>query len=193
MFKQLIRRWTAWKIETGRLPHGRTSSLTSSSVGQRNPEPGAGSAVLTAHTDLVARHIRGETEIGRRQVRDRKFTTAGRDALIDAFTNTFEPETFNYHDCGTGTGAESNTDTALGNPVSEARVAGTQSQPTSDTYRTVATFTFSNTYAITEHGIFSQASKPGGILLDRTVFSAINVVSGDKIEFTFSLSIAAEA
>lgn len=185
MFAWLRRRIVAWKINTGRLPRGRTGVETPGNVG---------GAVLTAHTELTARHIRNGVEIDRRVVKDQKFTTAARDALVDAFTNTFEPETWNYHDCGTGAVAEANTDTVLGGAVTEARVTGTQTQPTSDVYRTVATITFTAApYAVTEHGIFSQASKPGGTLLDRTVFTAINVVNGDGIQFTFNLTIAAEA
>ena len=122
---------------------------------------------------------------------NRKFTTAGRDFLIDAFQNITELEDMKFHDSGTGVVAESNADTALGTPTAEARDTGTQIESGSDTYRTVATHTYAGTFAITEHGIFSALT--AGVLLDRTVFSAINVNSGDKIEFTFDLTVAAEA
>lgn len=144
--------------------------------------------IFHAHNDLTAVHLRTGD---RRHIKDRKFTTAGRDFLVDAFTNATEIETMNYHDAGTGVGGESNGDTTLGTPWGGARVAGTQSQPTSDVYRTLALITFTGGYAITEHGIFSASTS--GTLMDRTVFSVINVVNGDKIEFTFNLTIVAEA
>lgn len=171
------------KIETGRLPHGRVGEVSGN----------LGVSAVTANTLLQVRHFRGDKEIADsyREVHNRVVTNAGRDAIVDAFTGTFTLSSFNYHDCGTGTAAEAVGNTALGTAVSEARVAGTQSQPTSDVYQSVGEFTFGNAYAITEHGLFSQTAKPGGVLLDRTVFGAINVVSGDKISFTFTLTVNA--
>lgn len=174
---------TGKKIEAGKIPHGRAPVIEEGT-------PGMGGAIIKGVTQLTAKHIRDGQVIEQRIVHNRVITTAGRDAIVDAFTGTFTLSTFNYHDCGTGTGDEAVGDTALGTAVSEARVSGTQSQPTSDVYQSVATITFSNSYAITEHGLFSQASKPGGTLLDRTKFAAINVVSGDKIEFTFTATFA---
>jgi hypothetical protein len=43
---------------------------------------------------------------------------------------------------------------------------------------------------VTEHGIFSQAATGGGTLWDRSVFSAINVVSGDSIQFTYTCTVS---
>lgn len=144
--------------------------------------------VVEVHTLLVAVHLRNGVEIGRREVRDRVVTDAGRDAIVDAFTNTFELENFNYHDSGTGTNAEAVGDTALQTATGIARATGTQSQPTSDVYRSVGTITYDGTYAITEHGLFSAAS--AGTLLDRTVFTAVNVVNNDQIQFTFNITFA---
>jgi len=127
----------------------------------------------------------------RREVLNRVVTNAGRDAIIDAFTGDFTLSTFNYHDCGTGTNAEAVGDTALQTAFSGARVTGTQTQPTSDKYRSVATIPFTGTLTITEHGLFSQSGKPGGTLLDRTVFAAVGVGNGDSIQFIFELSVAA--
>jgi hypothetical protein len=174
---------TARKIENGKLPHGRTEGVVS----------GVNAAVVNANTLLQVRHYRAGSEVPEdyREVHNRVVTNAGRDAIVDAFTGAFDLSTFNYHDCGTGTTAEGVTNTTLVTPISEARVTGVQSQPTSDTYQSIGTFTFASTYAITEHGLFSQSARPGGVLLDRTVFPPINVTSGDKIEFTFTLSFTA--
>ena len=87
---------------------------------------------------------------------------------------------------GTGVVAEAVGDTALGTEV-ETRETGTQSEPAAAQYRTVATHTYAATFAITEHGVFSQLAV-GGTLWDRSVFAAINVVNTDSIQFTYTLT-----
>ena len=59
-------------------------------------------------------------------------------------------------------------------------------------YSDFAEETFDDTAAITEHGLFNTAGAggppvTGGILMDRTVFAAINVVNTNKIEWTFTI------
>jgi len=121
----------------------------------------------------------------------RVVTTAGVNYMRDDFnaaTGGADITNFNYHDSGTGTNAESVSDTGLQIPAGPARVAGTQSAPADKQYRTVATISYTSNLAITEHGIFSAAT--GGTLWDRSVFAAINVQNGDSVQFTYTLSIA---
>lgn len=122
-------------------------------------------------------------------VADQVVTTAGVQYLATAFLNVVEPETFNYHASGTGVVAEAIGDTALGTEVGAARIVGTQSNPGGGTYRTIATLPYIAGFAITEHGIFSALTV--GTLWDRSVFAAINVISGDSIQFTYTLTISA--
>lgn len=103
----------------------------------------------------------------------------------------------NFHGCGTGTNAEAQADAALQtesttvlNPDS-VRATGTRSQPAANQYRSVGTVTFDGSAAITEHGILSQAATGGGVLWDRSVFSAINVANGDSIQFTYTCTVSA--
>jgi hypothetical protein len=129
-------------------------------------------------------------------VSKRVVTTAGVNYLRDDFANGAggaDISLFKYHGCGTGTVAEAIGDTALGaesttalNPDS-TRGVGTQVNSVSKTYTTVATMTFDASAAITEHGLFSAAS--GGTLWDRSVFAAVNVASGESIQFSYSLTI----
>jgi hypothetical protein len=42
--------------------------------------------------------------------------------------------------------------------------------------------------AVTEHGVFDQASNAGGVMLDRSVFSAVNLASGDSLQSTYELT-----
>lgn len=95
---------------------------------------------------------------------------------------------FKFHDSGTGTTAAAVGDTALQTPAGPARVTGTPSNPTANQYRSVATIAYTATLAITEWGLFSAST--AGTLWDRRVFTAINVVNGDSIQFTYTLTIA---
>lgn len=131
--------------------------------------------------------------LGRRVV-----TNAGVAFLVDDWDNNGQDiSTLNYHGCGTGTTAEAAGDTGLVTESTTAlnpdstRATGTRSQPAANQYQSVGTITFDASAAITEHGLFSQAATGGGTLWDRTVFSAINVASGDSIQFTYVMTATA--
>lgn len=124
-------------------------------------------------------------------------TDAGVAFLVDDWDNSVTDfTTMNFHGCGTGTNAENVTDTALQTESTTAlnpdstRATGTRSQPSANQYRTVGTLTFDASAAVTEHGILSQSATGGGTLWDRSVFSAINVASGDSIQFTYTCTVS---
>ncbi len=124
-------------------------------------------------------------------------TDAGVAFLVDDWDNSVtDLTTMNFHGCGTGTNAEAVGDTALQTESTTAlnpdstRATGTRSQPAANQYRSVGTLTFDASAAITEHGILSQAATGGGTLWDRSVFSAINVASGDSIQFTYTCTVS---
>jgi hypothetical protein len=123
-------------------------------------------------------------------VSTRVVTTAWVNFMIDMLhTDTTEVGDFKYADSGIGTTAAAVGDTDIETGDGESRVAGTQTEGAANIYETVATIAYTTTKAITEHGLFSQAS--GGTLMDRHVFSAWNVVNGESIEFTFQLTLTA--
>lgn len=114
-------------------------------------------------------------------------TDAGVNAIVQGFLAAFTIANFNFHASGTGTTAEAASQTALVTEVA-TRSSGAQTVGASNNiYRTVATITYGASLAITEHGIFSASSV--GTLLDRSVFAAINVISGDSIQFTYELTL----
>ena len=124
-------------------------------------------------------------------------TDAGVAFLVDDWDNNGQDQTtMNFHGCGTGAAAEAVGDTALGTESTTAlnpdntRATGTRSQPAANQYRTVGTLTFDATAAVTEHGIFSASATGSGTLWDRSVFSAINVVSADSIQFTYTCTVS---
>ncbi len=122
-------------------------------------------------------------------VSNRVVTTAGVNAIVDAFQGSFTLNNFKYHGSGTGTTAEAVGDTALVTEV-ETRATGSQGEGAgANVYRTQGTVTYTATRAITEHGVFSATS--AGTLLDRSVFAPINVNNGDSISFTYDLTVNA--
>lgn len=145
---------------------------------------------LAPHAELSMTLIRANgqrVEFGR--VGRRVVTNNGVAAIVDAFMNTFELENFNWHDSGTGSTAEAVGDAALVTPAGPARVSGTQSEPATNQYRSVATISYTTTQSIVEHGLFSAST--AGVLFDRTVFSAVGVNNGDSIQFTYTLTVNA--
>ena len=154
--------------------------------------------VITSALRLRVLHGDGSvTDLG--VVSRRVVTTAGVNYIVDAFQNTVEVENMKYHGFGTGTGAEASGDTAHGTEMTtqyatdNTRPTGTTTEGASaNIYRTVATFSpdSGGTIAITEHGVFSATSS--GTLLDRSVFSAVNVVAAsDSIQSTYEITFSA--
>ena len=129
--------------------------------------------------------------VGRRVV-----TTAGVGYIVDAFQNLVEAENMKYHGFGTGGAAEAVGNMALTTELTteyatdNVRPTGTTTEGASaNIYETVATLDPDSAVAITEHGIFSQAATGGGVLLDRTLFSVVNVAaSGDTLQATYDLT-----
>lgn len=127
----------------------------------------------------------------------RLVTTAGVGFIVDAFQNIVELEIMKFHAIGTGTNAEATGDTALQTELTtqynpdNTRATGTTTENGANIYRTVGTNTVDASAAITEHGILSQAAVAGGVLLDRSVFSAVNLANGDSLESTYDLTLTA--
>lgn len=152
-----------------------------------------GAGVIYATTELEIKHIRNGKIIGTQKVLDKVVTTAFVNDIVDALKGDTTPynnfKNYKYHASGTGTANETIGDTALGSEV-ETRVVGSQEEgASSNIYKSVATITYSGSYAITEHGLFNAAT--GGVLMDRTKFAPINVISGDSIQFTFTIQFNA--
>lgn len=126
----------------------------------------------------------------------RVVTTAGVNFIVDAFQNLVELENMKFHGVGTGAAAEAVGNTALTTElttqysVASTRPTGTLGEMSgnANVYETTATVTVSAGVAITEHGIFSQAATGGGVLLDRSVFAAVNLASGESLQCTYDLS-----
>ena len=154
--------------------------------------------IPTLTAELSARAFIGGRWVDYGVISYRVVTDAGAAYIVDDFDNasgSADISLFNFHGCGTGTGSEATGDTALGNESTTAlnpndtRATGTRSQPTAVQYRSAGTLTFDASAAVTEHGLFTTSGTGTGTLLDRSVFSAINVASGDTIAFQYTLSV----
>lgn len=128
----------------------------------------------------------------------RVVTDTGVGFIVDAFQNLVELENMKYHGFGTGSTAESAAQTALVTELT-TQYASDSTRPTGTTtegasaniYRTVATLSpdTGGTIAVTEHGVFSQAATGGGVMIDRSVFSAVNLTAGsDSLQVTYDLT-----
>lgn len=122
-------------------------------------------------------------------------TTVGRNFVRDAFLNSTEAESMRFHGFGTGTTAAAIGDTTLQAElttqyaIDNTRPTGSQAANGTGVYRSIGQVTVDASAAITEWGLFTQAATGGGTLLDRQVFSAVNLSSGDSLEITYDLTI----
>lgn len=108
--------------------------------------------------------------------------------LVDGTSSTHLDSTNSHVGQGTGTTGAAKGDTGLETAASESRAQATASQSAADTNQWVATITADGTKAITEAVLF-DASTAGNAII-RSVFAAINVDSGDSIQYTFTLQQA---
>ena len=122
---------------------------------------------------------------------------AGRRVVTTAYVQLLTDElqasvaahsTLRYHAVGTGNTVEAIGDTALVTEV-ETRATGTQAENAANIYESVGTVTATASRAVVEHGVLSAATV--GTLLDRTVFAAVNLASGDSIQCTYRLTLTA--
>lgn len=159
-------------------------------------ERGRGPAFLGALWAVLNRADGSRLDLG--LVSARVVTTAGVNYIVSAFQNLVEPELMRFHGMGTGTTAEATSDTALATELTtqytttSTRPQGTLAQgATANIFQTVATVSVKAAAAITEHGIFTQAAAPGGTLLDRSVFAAVNLAANESVQYTYELTLPA--
>lgn len=110
------------------------------------------------------------------------------DALVSSGASAVLPM-FIYHKQGSGSTAETDTETAL---VAQqvGATSGTSTHGTSSQiYQTVGTITAGSAYGCREHGIFGAST--GGVLLDRSVVTAIDLNTDDVVTWTYNLTINA--
>lgn len=124
----------------------------------------------------------------------REVSAAFAKRLVDGMCTSGDVvDNFNQHKQGSGSTAETDTETALVAAQSGAQGATGNAAAThgssSQIYQTVGTITATTAYEIREHGVFNAST--GGILLDRSVVTAIAVNTDDVVTWTYNLSVNA--
>lgn len=121
-------------------------------------------------------------------------TNAGKAGVASRINGAGSEAAFTYVAVGTGTTAAAAGDTTLETEITDSglqRAAATASRVTvdvtNDGARLVLTYTVTGTKAVTESGVLNASSS--GVLLARQVFSAINVVSGDSLQVTWTIDV----
>jgi len=113
-------------------------------------------------------------------------TTAGVNWTAGLFSGA-NTATAKYHQSGTGTTAPAVGDTALQTAITGVATGSLSSA--SHVVSTVGTVSYTAAYAVTEWGLFTTSAGSGtATLIDHATFAAINVVNGDSIQFTFTLT-----
>ena len=115
----------------------------------------------------------------------RVVTTAWVNFLVDNLvSDTPELGDLKFHDSGIGTTPAAIGDTDIETTDGESRVAGTQLEGGSpNIYRSVGTIAYTTSKAITEHVLATIIT--AGTIIDRHVFSEVNVINGDSIQFAY--------
>jgi len=121
-------------------------------------------------------------------------TTAGKAGVASRINGAGSEAAFTYIAIGTGTTAAAIGDTTLeteittnGGERGSATASRTTTDTTNDTARLVLTFNFTGSFAVTEAGALNAASS--GVLLNRQVFSAVNVTNGDSLQVTIDIDV----
>lgn len=124
----------------------------------------------------------------------REVTTNFAIHLVDAMMTSGDViDNFNQHKMGSGSTAETSSDSALitqqvGAQGATGNAACTHGA-TSNIYRTVGTLTAGSAYGCREHGVFNAST--GGIMLDRSVVTNIDLNTDDVVTWTYELTINA--
>ena len=122
----------------------------------------------------------------------REVTSAFADRLADALTTSGDViDNFNQHKMGAGSTAETSDQTALITAQAGAQGAtggaAVTHGATSNVYRTVGTLTAGSAYGCREHGVFNAST--GGIMMDRSVVTNIDLNADDVVTWTYDLTI----
>jgi len=115
----------------------------------------------------------------------------GMEHIVDSWqdSTTYPLDECKYHDTGIGTTGAAADNPAMETATGFTRATGSLTEgDNAKEFKSVGTVSCTGTKAVTEWGLFSASTN--GVLIARNTFSAINVVSGDSIEFTWECQLA---
>lgn len=180
-------------VRNGKVPIGVDQQTIFKALRQTKP-PG----VVEMFGFLKARLERsnGELVFDERLVSVNKVTEDFTQRLVDALTDSSVTMAgFNQHKMGAGSTAETNSQSALiTQQVGAQGATGGAAQThgsSSSIYQSVGTLTAGSAYGCREHGIFNSST--GGVMLDRSVVTNIDLNTDDIVTWTYSLTATPEA
>lgn len=155
--------------------------------------------ILHAEARLYLTIIRADgTKIPLGLAGRRLVTTAGVGFLVDALQGSVEPELARFHGLGQGGTSPAIGDTDLVTPLTtelnpnSTRATGSLTEGSSaNIFRTVGVNAFDATVAITEFGLFTDATEGSGVLIERDTFSVINLGTGESLQSEYELTFPA--
>lgn len=183
-------RGIAKKVRNGVIPKGVEKDVVFKALKLTRPKN-----ALEAFGVLSAKVQRsnGKTEdLGLVSVK--KVTLAFVERLVDALVTDTAMTGFHQHKQGAGSTAEASGDTALVSAQEGAQAGAGDTEAihgaTSNVFQTKGTITAGSAYEVREHGVFNVST--GGVLLDRSVVTAINVNTDDVVTWTYDLTVNTE-
>lgn len=197
LFKNYLPGTKAWRqrkiatqVRNGIVPAGVSKSEIWDALKATKPKA---SAEMFGFLSAIVQKTDGTTkDYGLVSVREVSTVFAIR--LVDAMATSGDVvDNFNQHKMGAGSTAETSADTALvtaqaGAQGATGNAAATHGA-TSNIYRTVGTLTAGSAYGCREHGVFNAST--GGILLDRSVVTNIDLNTDDVVTWTYELTVNA--
>ncbi len=187
----LMHRYVGWMVRKGKLPYGITQGEVVEALKVTRPK-----GVVEVFGMLRVRVKRAATGLWEDYglVSTKLVTVAFAEYVVDSLldSTTYPLDAFTWHDMGDDNTAESNAHTALQNSR-EARVNDTSpAENTAQVYQSIATITATAGYTANEHGIFDAISS--SVMMDRNLIpNAPVLVASDQVEFTYELTVNAEA
>ena len=178
----------AAQVRNGILPKGVSKEDIWNALSATKPR---NSMEMFGFISAVAHYPDGKLKKDYGLVSVREVTSAFAKRLIDGLTTSGDViDNFNQHKMGAGSTAETDTDTALITAQAGAQVATGNAAAThgaaSNIYRSVGTLTAGSAYGCREHGVFNAST--GGILLDRSVVTNIDLNTDDVVTWTYALT-----
>ena len=152
------------------------------------------------HGTLTLQAIHPDGTVFAERTMKNLITTAGKTLLVNCMGATGSPscttfETLKYHALGTGVACSAaigettlETEFTTQYATDNVRPTGTQTG-TATTYQTVGVNTVDIAAAVTEFGLFTQASNAGGTMWTHICFSVVNLGIGDTLQSTYTLTI----
>ena len=189
--KYVRQKYVGWMVRKGKLPFGITQGEVMEAL--KATRPSGVCEVFGFLRVRIKRVLTGKWEdLG--LVSTKLVTTAFAEFVVDALqdSTTYPLDLFTWHDMGDDNTAEDNAHTALQNSR-ETRVNDTSpGENTAQVFQSIATIVATGGYTAQEHGIFND--QVANTMMDRNLIpNAPVLITDDQVEFTYELTVNAEA